>query len=211
MKNIPIKDDVKYLGIHISKKISLRQEFNFLPKIKIAKLIFNNWLQRYLSFLGRVLLIKAEGLSHFIYPSFSLFVHDNTCKQINNLLFKFFLFLSNKLSVVRKLMEVLTCLIFLYLYYTFKVNWVKNCVSSPDSIWYFIPHNIYKNVGGLTFLLTCNFSPSKLPIKLSKFHEQALLAWKLCFVHNFSPRKVKIWNNESILVKNKSIFLKNWH
>ncbi len=90
VNNIPIKDNVKYLGIHISKKISLRQERNFLPKIKKAKLIFNNWLQRDLSFLDRVLLIKAEGLSHFIYPSFSLFVHDNTCKQINNLLFKFF-------------------------------------------------------------------------------------------------------------------------
>ncbi len=63
---------------------------NFLPKIKKAKLIFNNWLQRDLSFLGRVLLINAEGLSHFLYPSFSLFVHDNTCKQINNLLFKVF-------------------------------------------------------------------------------------------------------------------------
>ncbi len=90
VNNIPIKDNVKYLGIHISKKISLRQERNFLPKIKKAKLIFNNWLQRDLSFPGRVLLIKAEGLSHFIYPSFSLFVHDNTCKQINNLLFKLF-------------------------------------------------------------------------------------------------------------------------
>lgn len=95
--------------------------------------------------------------------------------------------------------------------YTFKVNWIKNCVNSPDSFWYFIPQNIFKRVGGLKFLLTCNFSSSKLPIKLSKFHEQALLAWKLCFVHNFSPHKVKLWNNESILVKNKSIFFKNWH
>lgn len=70
LNNIPIKDNVKYLGIHISKKISLRQDMNFLPKIKKAKIIFNNWLQRDLSFLGRVLLIKAEGLARFIYPSF---------------------------------------------------------------------------------------------------------------------------------------------
>lgn len=52
---------------------------------------------------------------------------------------------------------------------------------------------------------------SKLRIKLSKFHEQALLSWKLCFVHNFSPHKVKQWNTKSILVKNKLIFLENWH
>lgn len=82
VNNIPIKDNVKYLGVQIFKKISLRQEMNFLPKIKKAKRIFNNWLQRDLSFLGRVLLIKAEGPSQFIYPSLSLFVHDNTCKKL---------------------------------------------------------------------------------------------------------------------------------
>ncbi|KAI2661582.1 hypothetical protein H4Q32_007217 [Labeo rohita] len=107
VNGIPIKDNVKYLGIHVSKIMSIRQERKFLPKVKKAKLIFNNWLQRDLSFLGRVLLIKAD----------------------------------------------------------------VNCVNSPDSIWYFIPHNMYRNLGGLKFLLTCNFSPSKLPIKLSKFHE----------------------------------------
>lgn len=37
------------------------------------------------------------------------------------------------------------------------------------------------------------------------------MPWKLCFVHNFSPHKVKLWNNETILAKNKSIFLNNWH
>ncbi len=36
--------------------------------------ILNSWLQRDLSLYGRVLLSKAEGLSHFVYPSLSLFV-----------------------------------------------------------------------------------------------------------------------------------------
>lgn len=35
--DIPIKDNVKYLGIYVVKKISLRQEMNFLPKIKKSK------------------------------------------------------------------------------------------------------------------------------------------------------------------------------
>ncbi len=62
---------------------------------------------------------------------------------------------------------------------TFKIKWIKKCVINPDSTRFFIPHNIFKTVGGLDFLLSGNFLPSKLPIKLSKFHEQALLAWKL--------------------------------
>ena len=82
LHNIPVKLTVKYLGIHVCKQISVRQEMNFIPKLKKAKLRFNNWLQRDLSFPGRILLTKAEGLSNFIYPTISLFVHDNTCEQI---------------------------------------------------------------------------------------------------------------------------------
>jgi len=46
-------------------------------------------------------------------------------------------------------------------YNTFKINWIKRCVIDTDSIWSFIPQNIFKRVGGLKFLLTCNFVPSK--------------------------------------------------
>lgn len=62
-------------------------------------------------------------------------------------------------------------------------------------------------LGGLHFLLTCNFNVTKLPLKLSKFHQQALLAWKLCYSHNLSPHKAIIWD---ISVRKKSIFKQKW-
>ncbi len=45
--------------------------------------ILNSWLQRDLSLYGRVILSKAEGLSHFVYPSISLFVENKVAKEIN--------------------------------------------------------------------------------------------------------------------------------
>ncbi|XP_051733560.1 uncharacterized protein LOC127503598 [Ctenopharyngodon idella] len=51
---------------------------------------------------------------------------------------------------------------------------------------------------------------NKLPVKLSNFHQQALLAWKLCYIHNFSPHKTLLWNNMNITVRNKSLFFPNW-
>lgn len=77
-------------------------------------------------------------------------------------------------------------------------------------MWNFIPINIFKEVGGLPFLLKCNFNIAKLPLKLSSFYQQALLAWKLCHIHNFSPHRTIIWSNEYILTWNKSLFLKKW-
>lgn len=64
--------------------------------------------------------------------------------------------------------------------------------------------------GGLNFLLTCDFKCTKLPIKLSNFHKQALNAWKLVYKHNFSPHSCVIWNNQYILFKTKTIFWNDW-
>ncbi len=41
---------------------------------------------------------------------------------------------------------------------------------------------------------------NKLPVKLANFHQHALLAWKLCYVHNFSPHKTLLWNNMDITI-----------
>ncbi len=62
----------------------------------------------------------------------------------------------------------------------------------------------------LKFLLSCNFKCSKLPIKLSNFHKQALDSWKIAFKHNLSPHTCIIWNNENILSGNKSLFFFEW-
>ncbi len=61
-------------------------------------------------------------------------------------------------------------------------------------------------------MLLCDYSVNKLPVALSNFHQQALKAWKLCYVHihMFSPHKVILWNNAYITVNRKSLYLQSW-
>lgn len=215
MFNIPVKQTVKYLGIHITKDLGLRQQLNFFPKIKKAKSILNLWLQRDLSIFGRVLLSKAEGVSRFVYPAMSLFLNDALCKEINSLFINFVWknrhhHLKKEILSLGRAEGGLEVLNFFHLNSTFKVNWLKKCLELPESLWNFIPFNIFKNVGGLRFLLSCNFTVSKLPLKLSKFYQQALLCWKLCYVHNFSPHKEILWNNGHITINNKSVYRESW-
>lgn len=93
---------------------------------------------------------------------------------------------------------------------TFKVNWIKQFFRNPSSIWNFIPHNIFSKLGGLKFVLVCNYKVEKIPLKLSNYHQQMLLAWSLIYKHNFSPHKYYIWNNRNILYKNKSLYYEKW-
>ncbi len=164
--------------------MSDRQQLNFNNKINKTKIIFDNWLRRDLSISGRILLTKVEGLSRLFFPSLSLFVQDSTGKDINRLLVNFCWknkhhHLKKKVLAGKKSEGGFEMLDYVDMNNTFKINWIKKCVINPDSICFFIPQNIFKTVGGLDFLLSGHFLPSKLPIKLSKFHEQALLAWKL--------------------------------
>lgn len=77
-------------------------------------------------------------------------------------------------------------------------------------MWFSIPSYLFEMVGGIDFLLKCDFDPPKLPLKLSDYHKQVLLYWKMLHKHNFSPYSATIWNNRYILHKKKSLFYKDW-
>ncbi len=65
-------------------------------------------------------------------------------------------------------------------------------------------------MGGIDFLLRCDFECSSLPVKLSAFHQQVLLYWKLIYSHNFTPHNTPVWNNRYILLSRKSVHIEEW-
>ena len=213
--NIPIKKEVTYLGIIITKDQKMRCPLNFSPIIKKTQNKLNQWLQRDLSLKGRVLLTKAEGISRLTYAALSLHLDSKICKDIDRMLFDFIW--KNRIHYIKKSVVMnkyesggLNFLDFNTLNNTFKINWTKHFLKNPFSIWNFIPHYIFSRFGGLGFILNCNYNVDKVPVKLSTFHKQVLLAWSLIYKHNFSPHRYLIWNNRDILYKNKSLYFENW-
>lgn len=214
IEDIVVKNRVTYLGILITKD-EHRCSANFKPIITKTQIKCNCWLQRDLSLKGRTLLTKAEGLSHLTYAAQSLFVDKPTSKSINEVLIKFLL--KNKSHYLRKSVILntynnggLNFIDFDSLNNTFKLNWLNQYLAKPSSIWNVFPQLVSSQLGGIHFLLMCNYDISKLPIKISNFHRQVLLAWALIYKHNFSPQRCFIWNNKNILFKNKSLFYDSW-
>lgn len=87
--NIPVKEVVKYLGIKISKNKEVRNELNFTPIIQSFEKKLNSWLMRDISLTGRVLLVKAQGLSRLVYTAQVLDINPSLIKMIDTKLFKF--------------------------------------------------------------------------------------------------------------------------
>lgn len=91
-----------------------------------------------------------------------------------------------------------------------KIKWLKDYMLGKRKMWYIVPKLICKTVGGIDFLLKCDFDLNKDPIQLSNFHRQVFLTWALKYKHNFSPHKYLIWNNRYIKYKNRSIYFEGW-
>lgn len=209
-----MKTEVKYLGIVVTR--NRREEANITNRVEDMKKRLSHWLLWDLSIFGRALISKAEGLSKCIYPSNSLYISPKPMKAANSVIFNFLW--RNKTHYIRKSQLVkeyksggLNALEFESLVGTFKINWLKACLSNPTSMWFHIPWNIFKKIGGLDLLLKCDFEVGKLPLKLSDFHKQILLYWKIVFTHNFSPHGATLWNNRVITVSKKSLFKYEWY
>uniref|UniRef100_A0A3B3H9P1 Reverse transcriptase domain-containing protein n=1 Tax=Oryzias latipes TaxID=8090 RepID=A0A3B3H9P1_ORYLA len=215
LHNIPVRTVVKYLGVHISKDSKTMEEMNLWKTLEKCKVNLNMWSQRDISILGRVFLTKLECLSRFIYPAYSLPIPKSARKAINQANFNFIW--KNKTHYIKKGTIIqdysaggLKAIDFESLDGMIKINWLRSFLQNERNMWFHIPSNIFSHLGGIELLLKCDFDYRKLPIKLSTYHQQVLLYWKLIYKHNFSPHNTPIWNCRYVLCRNKSIFYKNW-
>lgn len=98
--NIPVKTEVKYLGIIINKNQQNRSSLNFIPIIQKTQRKLNQWLSRDLSLRGRVLISKAEGISRLTNTAIALQVDDIISKEIDKMFFNFVW--KNRIHHIRK-------------------------------------------------------------------------------------------------------------
>ncbi len=175
----------------------------------------SQWLMRDLTIFGRIILSKAEGISKLTYPCHSLYISSNNINKANSVIFQFLW--RNKTHYLRRSQLAkdyenggVKALDFEAMVGTFRINWIKACLSQPDSMWFHIPRSLFSKLGGLEFFLKCDFEVGKISVKLSDFHKQILNFWKLFFKHNFSPHRSTLWNNRAILFNRKSMFKKSW-
>ncbi len=125
---------------------------------------------------SRILLMKVESLSGFIYPCFSLAVSAKKIKAINKLHFDFIWKMKShyiRKSDMIKDYEVggLKTIDFdIIMKRVIKLNWLQSFINNESSFWFQILTAIFKKYAGISFLLQCDFEMSKLPIKLSAFH-----------------------------------------
>lgn len=76
-------------------------------------------------------------------------------------------------------------LIITSIFYNFRISWMKFYYKCPTSSWNFIL--IMSSL--LLVVLGLNYNFDTVPLKLSSFHKQMLMALLLIHEHNFTPHR----------------------
>jgi hypothetical protein len=134
------KDNIKMLGITITKNKQISEQENFAPKAKAIETILKQWSRRKLSLKGKITVINALALSLIVYPTTVLEAPTDFLLNINKMIYTF-LWDGKKPKIAAKVIESTIKLgglkmpnIFLKVK-SWQLTWLKRALLHPTSTW----------------------------------------------------------------------------
>jgi exonuclease III len=89
-----------------------------------------------------------------------------------------------------------------------KIKFLTNCLNSKSD-WAKYLQSKFLSVGGLKFLLQCNYDIRCLNLKVRKYYKEVLNYWSLYNKFKEKNNRYILWNNKLITCNEKSFFIKN--
>ena len=228
-EGIKFYNKLKVLGIVFSNECSATDiNENVDKKIDQLEKMCSLWGKRFLTFYGRITILKTFGLSLFIYIMQSIGISDEKLKRINTIMYRFIWNpraeegkkVTEKIrrEIVNKSYENggLNMIDIVKLQYSFLLKWGDKLLDTSQDKWKVIPLMVLKHVGGLlAFKSSVNSSEFKgLDLVESSFWARVLKIWlDYNKVGNNIPVQNTsyddpIFNNTLIRFKRKVIFNK---
>ena len=96
-----------------------------------------------------------------------------------------------------------------------KIAWIKRFTENSDAAWKAVPNHAVSQLSGLDFLVKCNYDLKLLNLdQFPEFYRTILRYWqelKLLTDNKEKPvRDRVIWNNRSICLDGRPIFISDW-
>ena len=204
---------VKILGIYFSYNIKENNELNFYKKIEKLETKLDMWSSRDLTIFGRAMLIKTLGISQLIYSASNLDAPEGIVEVVRTKSFKF-LWKNKKDKIKRSGLYQdsdnggIRMTDFAIMLKALKLAWIPRLLRTSDnSNWCIIPKHYFRSMGGLNFLLRCNYD-TKFFNDLPLFYKKILDFFnelKTLYLYD-QKQELILFNNKDILVDGKPIF-----
>jgi exonuclease III len=193
---------------------------NFMDRAKEFKKILDMWLQRDLSLIGKITVLKSLAFSKVLYQCGVMDVPDNFIDHLNDLAYDFLW--NSKPNKIKRItiisdyedggLKMLDIKSFLHAQ---KAMWVKRLLSPDTASWKAIPMAFLDGLLGRdTF--KCNMECKVKPLNFPEFYWNVLEYWfsfKELTVKKknaFEVRRESLWLNKNIKVNENEIRGKTW-
>ena len=92
-----------------------------------------------------------------------------------------------------------------------RLAWIPRLLKYTNSIWSSAPNFFLIRLGGLNFLLRCNYDVTFLDSKLPTFYRDMLSFFDdLKTLYKYNLSKNVLFNNREILIDGKPFFIQEW-
>lgn len=210
------RNPVKILGIYFSYDDKTNNHYNFNLTIQKLQTYLNMWSSRSLTLFGKVLIIKSLGLSQILYSASNTNVPKDTITTVKRKLFSF-LWNKKKDKIKReglyqdydkggiRMTDVGLML------KAMRLAWIPRLLKHANSNWNSVPDFFLRRLGGLNFLLRCNYDVIFLHLKLPTFCKDMLSFFDdLKTLYNYNLGQIVLFNNWEILIDSKPFFIQEW-
>ena len=211
-----MRSPVKILGVHFSYDEKNNDDLNFNLKLRKLQTRLDMWRARDLTLFGRVLIIKSLGLSKIIHSISNIEAPDGIASAVRKNLFNFIW--KNKKDRIKRTT--------LYqdlekggirmtdvdlMFRSLRLAWIPRLLTAGGCNWCTVPYHFFRKLGGLNFLLKCNYDPKHLA-QLPIFYRNILQFFKeLKALYGYDQGSdLVLFNNREILVDDKTVYLNNW-
>ena len=211
-----VSSPTRILGIYFSYDEKGNNEMNFSLKIDKLQTNLDIWKSRDLTLFGKVMIIKALGVSSLIYSASNINVPKDIISNVKGRLFRFIW--KNKRDKIRReglyqdyekgglrMTDIETMIKAL------RLAWIPRLIREGHPNWKFVPDYFFKKYGGLYFLLSCNYDAKDFE-NVPSFYKDILL-----FFHELKAlygchhgQDTMLFNNKEIRIEGKPFFWKEW-
>jgi hypothetical protein len=213
--------EVHSLGIFFSYDTDSVVQKNFMDRAKEFKKILDLWLQRDLSLIGKITILKSLAFSKIIYQCGVITSPPKFIELVNGMAYKFIW--GNKPEKIKRKtliadyekggLRMLDINSFLKAQ---KAMWVKRLTQPGNASWKALPLLSLESLLGID-TLKCNMKCEEKPEDFPEFYWQIIQSWnELKSLANtgespFDIRNQWLWLNKQILINKEPVNWTEWH
>ena len=212
---LKVTKQITILGLEIQADLEKMREINIINKVTKMRQVFRIWSQRNLSLLGRIAIVKTLGISLLTYCMTNLDMPDYGLKALEKIIYEYIWQGKNKAKIKKSTLMAplekggLKAPDIYTQNDLWKIKWVeKLCIPNK---WNALIRRQLQKVGGIEYLINCNFDIEALPIRLRKFWTEVLCIFqnincteKVTNIHDIKTQIIN--NNQYVLIGGKSFF-----